>query len=493
MQVSRHKVTRLLQLGLLASVIGAVLLLTRSQPPTVLELVLAQGELTILSRNGPTTYYEGPNGLDGYEYTLAHEFAQYLGVELKISEVEHLGSLLDAVGTERGQLGAAGLTVTEERRKKVRFSAPYMEVTQQLVYRAGSNRPADIADLYDKTILVISDSAHVETLRQLQKEHPQLRWHEQSNVEMVELIEMVHNGDIDITIVDSNAYKLNRSLYPMAQVAFDVSEPQQLAWAFPRSTDNSLYDLANEFIAQARDEGKLAQIHDRHYGRLNSMDTGSALTFARRLETRLPRWQEHLQGAAEKYDLDWRLLAAISYQESHWNPRAKSYTGVRGLMMLTQATAAEMGITNRIDPEQSIYGGAKYYRKIYDRLPASIVGKSRQWMALAAYNIGFGHLEDARVLTQRHGGDPNLWDDVKKHLPLLTKRKYYSTLKHGYARGHEPVSYVRNIRNFFNTIAWHQQIKQSKFASSRDRMNELDEVPATANEQAQAEQSTTVL
>lgn len=493
MGLSRRFITRTVRYCLIAVVLCTPLLLSASHTPTALELVLSSGKLSILSRNGPTTYYEGADGLDGFEYTLAKAFADQLGVELTIAEEEHLGSLIGSVGSERGQIGAAGLTVTEERLKRVRFSEAYMSVTQQLIYRSGSSRPRSLDDLEGKTILVISDSAHVETLKRLQKRYSRLRWHEQSNIEMVDLIEMVHNGDIDLTIVDSNAYQLNRTLFPLARVAFDLSESQKVAWAFAKSVDNSLFDLANDFIHKAQQSGLIDNIQDQYFGKLNTMDAGSALTFAKRLETRLPRWEKHLKGAAEEHQLDWQLLAAISYQESHWNPKAESYTGVRGLMMLTLTTAKEMGVKNRLDPEQSIFGGAKYLKKIYDRLPISIQGDDRLWLTLAAYNIGFGHMEDARVLTEREGGDPDKWDDVKLYLPLLSKRKHYRTLKHGYARGWEPVSYVQNIRNYYNTIVWHQQIKQSRMATSKDDRDDSGQVPAIYSEQAQAEDSISVL
>lgn len=458
-----HKLRNLHKLALAACL---PLLMSASHTPTALESVLNQGQLTIISRNGPTTYYEGSQGYDGYEYNLAKAFADSLGVELKIIEEDNYRSIFNAVGSQRAELAAAGLSVSTEHTNSVRFTTPYMTVSQELLYRAGSKRPAGIEDLYGKSILVISNSAHAERLRQLQHSHPELRWHEQSDLEMIDLIEMVDNGVIDYAIVDSNSYALNRNLYPRARKAFSISEQEQsLAWAFPKSADDSLYTLANAFLQQAESDGLLAEMNDRYYGDDHAMDAGSATTFARRLENRLPQWQSTLQNAAEEFDLDWQLLAAISYQESHWDPNARSRTGVRGLMMLTLNTAKEMGINNRLDPQESIYGGAKYLRKLYNRLPESIQGDDRTWFTLAAYNIGFGHVEDARILTQRMGGDPNKWADISKHLPLLAKRQYYRDTKHGYARGWEPVEYVQNIRSFYNTIAWHQQIQQRRLAT----------------------------
>lgn len=442
--------------------------LSGSHTPNSLERVLATGELKIVSRNGPTTYFEGPHGLDGYDYSLAKGFADYLGVDLVIAEEENLGSLFDKVRAGQADMAAAGLTITPERQLRVDFSLPYLEVQELVLYRSGAGRPKTIEDLYGKDITVLANSAHAERLRQLAITHPDLRWQEQSNLEMSDLMDMLHRGETDIVVIDSNSFEINRSLYPMARKAFALSEQSShLAWAFNNSSDKSLLDSANRYLQEVSNNGQLAELQTRFYNQKNKLDRASALTFSQRLDSRLPRWQEHLQAAGEKFELDWRLLAAISYQESHWNPKAQSYTGVRGLMMLTKATAKDMGVEDRADPVQSIHGGARYFRSVLDRMPERIKGNDRVWMALAAYNIGMGHLEDARVLTERAGRNPNKWIDVREFLPLLSKRQHYSKVKHGYARGWEPVEYVRSIRSFRTTIALHEQAQQRRLASSQ--------------------------
>jgi membrane-bound lytic murein transglycosylase F len=448
-----------------------------------LEKVQNAGELRVISRNGPTTYYEGSQGLDGFEYQLAKAFADSLGVRLKIVEEEDLSQVIRDIGTERGQLAAAGLTVTKDRRKTVRFTQPYLEITQQLLYREGNKKPQKVEDLYGANILVIKGSAHAEKLRNLRKKHPQLSWKERPDIEMIDLMEMVHNGIIDHAIVDSNAFDINRAVYPLAQVAFDISEPQYLAWAFPQSTDDSLYDLADTFIIESVADGSIEELTEWYYGHVHEVNTFGALTFSNRIQTRLPRWEDYMKEAAENNELDWRLLAAISYQESHWNPKARSYTGVRGLMMLTNVTAKEVGVTNRVDPKQSIEGGALYFKRIYERIAEDIKDPDRTWFALAAYNVGFGHMEDARILTERHGDDPHKWTDVKKYLPLLAKRKYYRTVKHGYARGWEPVKYVQNIRSFYSILAWHEksefrEISLSSNVDANELPHDVDEIHA---------------
>ncbi len=444
--------------------IASCSLLVGSKLPTTLEQVLAAGELRVVSRNGPTTYYEGPFGPTGFEYELLRGFAEELGVKLVIEDQEDLNQMLGQVSKRQAHLAAAGLTITESRSRKVLFNEPYLQVNQQVLYNSRTEAPRSVEDLIGRDILVISNSSHAERLRELQRHHPALTWREQSNLEMIDLLELVHEGSVDFAIVDSNAYQLNRHTFPRAQVAFELGEPQQLAWAFPQSQDTSLYRLAQDYLSRSKADGSVARIEKAIYEHMNEVTTGGALLFSYRLEKRLPQWEMQLKQAATEFDLDWHLLAAISYQESHWNAEARSYTGVRGLMMLTLAAAEDMGIEDRLDPAQNIYGGTKYFRNLYDRLPERITGEDRLWLALAAYNVGMGHLEDARVLTQSHGGNPDKWSDVREYLPLLAKRQYYKHTKHGYARGWEPVTYVRNIRNFYNILAWHTQQEERRLA-----------------------------
>lgn len=440
--------------------------LNGSRAPSVLEKVLESGKLHMISRNGPTTYYEGSNGLVGFEYAIAKRFAKKLGVELVIHDQEDLGVMLDSVNKQDVHFAAAGLTVTPKREKKVKFADAYLDVRQQLIYQFGEAKPSSVADLEGKNIVVIGNSSHTENLRRLQREFPGLQWKERNDVEMLDLLEMVHNGEVDYTIVDSNAYELSESLYPRARVAFNIKESEHLAWAFPKQQDQSLFNKAQEFFSEVKEKGVIQDTLDTYYGHLGELDYSGAILFAHRLGSRLPTWEQKLKDAAEIYDLDWQLIAALSYQESHWNPKAKSPTGVRGFMMLTRNTAKDMGVTNRLNPDQSIIGGAKYFNSIYNRIPERIADPDRTWLALAAYNIGLGHLEDARILTEHHGGNPDKWADVSENIVLLAKRKYYKFTKHGYARGWEAVKYVQNIRNFHTIIAWNEKEKHQLLASN---------------------------
>ena len=438
-------------------------ILAGSSKPTLLERVIDSGYLPVLSSNGPITYYEGPFGYTGFEYELAEAFANHLGVELVINDQPNLQEILSHVGGPDGQFAAYGLSVTEERQQQLQFSVPYMEVEQQVIYRRGNPRPQSIDDITGLAIVVASNSAQSELLESLKVDYPELSWLEIDGAEQLDLLEMVHNDRADITIVDSTAYKINRNIYPRARLAFDLEQTENIAWAFPRGGDNTLYKAANAFLVDYQKNGDLDKLLEKYFHN-DYLDEGGALTLSKQIESRLPKWEVYFRETAAEHGLDWLFLAAISYQESHWNHKARSYTGVRGLMMLTLNTAKALGIKDRTDPQQSIDGGARYFMQMYERIPERIQDPDRRWLALAAYNVGYGHLEDARKLTETMGGNPDNWDDVKERLPLLSKKKYYKDTKHGYARGWEPVKYVESIRNYYNILVWHNEYQQRRLA-----------------------------
>ena len=287
---------------------------------------------------------------------------------------------------------------------------------------------------------------------------------------MLDLMAGVHSGEANYAIVDSTSYLVDRSIYPKARAAFDVSDPQPVAWALPLHGDNSLLIAANTFLKDFEESGELEKLKNQSLYQTEGFNLAGSQLFLHRMNARLAEYEPMFKDIAKEYDIDWHLLAAIAYQESHWNAEAKSPTGVRGLMMLTLPTAKEMGVSDRLDPEQSLRGGAKYFLKVKSRLPSGIVGPDRTLFAMAAYNVGMGHLEDARVLTDRDKRDPNIWEEVKKSLPLLQQKKYFSTVRHGYARGQEPVDYVTNILHYQAILKWHSLDTQRR----RDREQNLE-------------------
>ena len=450
---------RLLTLSLLLFFLSAC---SNEQTASVTEQIRKKGELVVISRNGPTTYYQGPEGNLGLEYELVSRFAKYLGVKLKLLVPENLEDILPMIVRREAHLAAAGLTVTQDRSKIVRFGPPYQEITQHLVYRSGSKRPKSLEDILDGQLEVTAGSSHAERLQELSKIHPDLQWKENRNLSSNELLNLVYEQVIDYTIADSNDLTLFQRYHKEVYSAFPISEPQALAWAMPYNTDESLQQEANNFFRKLRQSGELAQLIERYYGHADQLGFVGTRLYLRHVKTRLTNFQDTFEQAADKYNLDWRLLAAIGYQESHWRPEAKSPTGVRGIMMLTQVTARQLNIGNRLDPEQSIEGGARYLRRMLDRLPDNIQEPDKTWLALAAYNVGYYHLKDARIITKELGKDPNKWIDVKESLPLLSEKKWYKKTQYGYARGNEPVDYVENIRIYYDLLTWYDDKENAR-------------------------------
>ncbi len=438
------------------SAIGILLLLGGcAEEPSALERVQAEGVLRVITRNSPATYFQDRNGETGFEYELVKRFADDLGVELQIQTADNLNELFSRLGKEGGpSLAAAGLVESEGRRSMARFSTPYLDVTPQIIYRNGQRRPTRVEDLIGKRIMVLRGSSHAEQLAALKVQQPELNYEESSAVEVVDLLRMVDEGQIDLTLVDSNELAMNQVYFPNVRVAFDLGDAQHLAWAVAPGEDASLLQAINNFLERAQENGSLQRLKDRYYGHVDVLGYVGAYTFAQHLQQRLPRYEKHFRQAAQVNNLDWRLLAAMGYQESLWQPNATSKTGVRGLMMLTLRTAQAMGVSDRLNPKQSIDGGAKYIVHVKEQLPESIQEPDRTWFALAAYNVGGGHLEDARKLTEAEGLDPNKWLDVQKILPRLAQKQWYSKTRYGYARGGEPVHFVRNIRRYYDILTW---------------------------------------
>lgn len=454
-------------LGLIAAALILLFLVflpqKNRQEITLLERIQATGELRVLTINSPSTYYESKNGLSGLEFDLVQRFAEQLGVTARFIVLPHQQDVIPELLFGSGDLAAAGLSVLNaDISDTLLFGPRYQTVSEQLVYRKGTEKPKTLEDLQNQTIEVIAGTSQHKLMRELQLKYPALQWNANDNKGIEELLESLHNRDIDFVVSDSHQIALQRRFFPELRIAMTLNPHKELAWAMAASHDDSLLLEMNRFFAELEQNGTLTQLLDRYYAQVENFNYSDLQTFEIHRQKRLPKYQALFQRVAQQEALDWNLLAAIGYQESLWNERATSPTGVRGLMMLTQSTAKQMKISNRLDPEQSIIGGARYLKRVKKKIPQRITEPDRTWMALASYNVGFGHLEDARILTQKQGGDPDKWIDVKKRLPLLSQKKWYSQTKYGYARGSEPVTYVENIRKYIDLLQWHSHQGQEK-------------------------------
>ncbi len=438
--------------ALLAVVLSA-LLGSCSGPPSILDQIKALGELRVVTRDGPLTFYAGPKEPRGIEYELARGFAARLGVNLRISVEDRFSQLLPDVGSGKAHIAAAALTVTAPRKDLVSFGPAYETVEQKVIYRRGAKRPHAVGDLVGGRIEVLAGSADAALLTKARAKHPELAWREDPKATIDELVRRVAEGIIDYTIVPSNTFALLQHSYPEAQAAFALTGAEQIAWAVPKGAKRLREQIA-AYFAEIEATGELERIIDRYSFASRDFDYVGSRAFLRHIESRLPNYRPYFEEAQRETGIDWRLLAAISYQESHWNPEAVSPTGVRGLMMLTDKTADMMEVADRDVPHDSVLGGARYFRRVLDKIPDRIASPDRLWLAVAAYNLGFGHLEDARIITETQGANPDRWDQVRKRLPLLERKGWYSRVKHGYARGSVATEYVDNVRRYFELLNW---------------------------------------
>ncbi len=432
----------------------AALLGTCSSPPSLLDRVLETGELHVVTRDSPSSYVIGPDGPSGPEFDLIRAFADELGVAVIVEPVASVSEIVPQLLSGRADMAAAGLSITDSRQEVLNFGHPYHTVDMDLIYKLGTGRPRSFDEVIGRSIEVLADSSHADMLARLEEDYPELEWTENSNATVADLLAKVAAGELDFTIADSTDFHIQRNFYPDLRIALPLEEDGPIAWAFAKDSGNSLLARADEFIINAERSGLLAQIDDRYYGHIEEFDYVGTRNFIRHYESRLPRYRGWFEQAGDEWGVDWRLLAAIGYQESHWRSQAVSPTGVRGIMMLTQATAEYLGIDDRVDPRNSIFGGAQYFARQTERIMDTVDEPDRTWMALAAYNVGFNRLKDARTIVEMQGGDPNTWIDLSQALPLLAQRQCYSQLPYGYARGWEPVLYVNNIRAYYNILLW---------------------------------------
>jgi membrane-bound lytic murein transglycosylase F len=438
-----------------ALAVASVWLLGTCTPvPGLLDQIKSLGEFRVVTRNGPLAFYHGAgDSPEGPEYELARHFASELGVRLTITPVRSYAEIYDALATGRAHVAAAGLKIPSEGVRGIVFGPAYQHVHEHVIYRRGATRPTSLADIRDADLEIVAGSSHAATLYSARQSIPDLVWTENSSTDTLALLDGVADGNIDYTIADSTEFALAHDAHPELRIAFDFLGSQSLAWAVSVREPGFLRDVGSYF-ARLGASGELTGILARYYGPTENLNYVGPRSFMRDMQSRLPLYRKWFEEAATASSQDWRLLAAIGYQESKWNPTASSPTGAKGLMQLTHKSAAEMKIGDPGDPQQSILGGARYFRLIYDKIPSHVPEPDRTWFALAGYNIGYGHVEDARVLAQKAGRNPDSWQDVREYLPLLAEEFWYTQTENGYARGWEPVRYVDNVRGYRDILEW---------------------------------------
>ena len=418
-----------------------------------------KGYITVITRNNANCYYLYRDEPTGFEYDLAKEFAEFLHLKLKVI-LPLWNDMFLYLKKKKGDFIAAGLTITDLRKEIVDFSKPYMKVRQMIIINKRNKSIKDIFDLKGKEIHIRRGTTYFNTLVKLNyKYNLNLKIVLHEDIPTEEFIRMVAQNKIEVTVADSNIALLNKRYYPDIKIAFPISDYQYLAWAVKKGNKSLLLKI-NSFFEKIKKDGTFKKIYDRYYSFVQIYDYLDLKKFQRIINTRLPRYKDLIEDVAKRYGFDWRLIAAIIYQESHFNPYAKSFTGVRGLMQITLRTAYEMGIKNRLDPKQSIIAGVKYLKVLYERWKNIPSSDDRLFFTLASYNVGYYHVMDARKLAKEMGLDPNKWESIKKTLPLLAYPKYYRRLKYGYARGWEPVRFVKRVMLYYDILKHYNVFKE---------------------------------
>lgn len=416
------------------------------------------GELVVATRNSPTTYFLDADGKpSGFEYDLVSRFAEARGWKVRFVLADTLDALLETVGKGQAHIAAAGLTASDERRRSLRFGPTYGQVKEWVICGPNIKTPRRIDELIGLRVEVVAGSSHVDHLKAYQRRLPALQWVAANVSSSEELLERVDIGLADCSVSDSDSLDVARNFHPTLREAFVLASAQPQAWVVGRGMSTAFSRQLVSFFKEMEKDRALPVLRERYFGHVTRLNEADVLGILEKRGKLLNELKPHLYAAQSETGLDWRLLAAVAYQESQWDAHAVSFTGVRGLMMLTEATADQLGVKDRLDPRESILGGARYIVSLRQSLPEQIPEPDRTWLALAAYNLGSGHLHDARSLARSLGKNPDSWADMKAVLPLLSKREHAGKLKYGYARGGEARAMTENVRIYFDILARYEK------------------------------------
>lgn len=411
----------------------------------------SDGELRIATRLDAVSYRRDATGASsGFEHDLLLELAKRLGIPVRFIVYPDAARALDALVRGEAHITAAGLGRNE--RLPLIWSAPLREVDYVLVGRGGETTITDEEQLAGRTISVRRGSLAADFLEHLRKRVPGLKLEFPVNAGDQRMLEQLARGHHDLVATDRVHYAIAAQTAPEIAIAFDLPLQSEISWAMPPEARDHLAPEVERFLAEARESELIARFADRYFGHVRRLDDQAINTFLARLQTRLPKFRAHFKEAQAATGIDWRFIAALAYQESHWDPHATSWSGVRGMMMLTSETADRLGVVDRLDARASILGGARYFTMLRDQLPEAIPEPDRSWMATAAYNLGLGHFNGARQIAHRMGHDNTSWLHMKEVLPLMSRPEYAARLKAGPARGGEAVIMAENVRNYHDIL-----------------------------------------
>jgi membrane-bound lytic murein transglycosylase F len=432
---------------------------------------LPKDTLVVVVYPSPTSWQEEPAGEPrGFEHDLLMSFASHVRLPVRVVKAKDRDDVVARLAAGEGHLGVGALyrspdgtppPTPDNAPHGLAWSAGFYPVEPVIICNSEGYRPRSWKDLADASVAYVETARLDAALARVRAAHPEVRFEPSALPTTAALIAQVSEGRADYALVTSLHAAVARNIYLSFEVAFAAGPKLELAWLLRADQERLRKDL-DAFLDNARKSGLVARLADRYFGHERSVPRIDAGVFQERIRSVLPEYRKIFFEAQEATGIEWRLLAAIAYQESQWDSFATSETGVRGLMQLTEETARHLGVTDRLDPRASALGAARYLRDLKSRLPTRIAEPDRTWLALAAFNIGLGHLEDARVLAQKQRLNPDLWADVKKVLPLLALPEYYEQTRLGYARGGMPVVFVDRVRGYYDVLLSKERAHQPR-------------------------------
>ncbi len=417
------------------------------------------GVLRVLTRNNPATYFLWRGELLGFEYELARHFAKKHKLLVEMVVPPSREDLIPWLLEGKGDVIAASMTISSEREAQgVAFSRPYFKASEIVVTRADEpdDRLKGPEDFAGRTFVVRRSSSYWQTLEALKGQGIALTLEAApEGLETEEIIAKVATGEYDLTVADSHLLDIELTWREDIRAAFPVSDPKSHGWAM-RVSNPELRDAINQYM-QKEYRGLFYNITLKKYFK-NPHTIRTHIEFRASHTGELSPYDGLVQQYAGQFGFDWRLVVAQMYQESRFNPDARSWAGAVGLMQVLPRTAKSIGFHDVRTPDDGIHAGVKYLDWVRDRFDPELPVEDRMWFTLAAYNAGHGHVRDARQLARKLGLNPNRWfRNVEKAILLLSKRKYARQARHGYCRGAEPVKYVREIKRRYEAYL---QVKQ---------------------------------
>ena len=455
MRLFRYKLIRIITYALFYFVL--ININGCSKESSKLKQIKSNGILRIALVADPPHYFPNKVKERGYDFELVSHYATSIDVELEIVKTNTSNEIIFLLNQGKVDIGILGSS-PEFDQKNIENVVTYNNSKWYVIgNRANRQLPKSIDSIEPNTMIVANGSNASFMLHSIGEDYPSLLWDELKNTNVRSILERINENHSKISIISEDIYAYYQYLFPETKKIFVLPIKYPSRWLVKNNNNLSFLYSINSFFNKYKQNGKLEKIGKTYYEHLSAFDYVDIRYYLKRINKKLPKYKKYFVEAAKNSALDARIIAAVSYQESHWNRKARSPTGVRGMMMLTLDTAKRVGVKNRLNAKQSIFGGAKYLKILYESFSNTIEEPDRLWFTLAAYNIGLGHVEDARTITKSQGDNPNSWIDVEKHIPKLSQKKWYKKTRHGFARGYEPIEFVRRVRRYYDILCLYRQ------------------------------------